>query len=141
MKLAALFVSVSAIAAVAPPDVTISWDKVERVSNTLATLQVVVNPMLRRGSRIHDRVFAELQKLGADDVRYVPWFPYPRLAIAELNAPADGKTSWDFSLLDPMTIDFLNATKGHAAVLNFSTIPPWMFQIAKPVEYPEDPEQ
>src|SRR5579885_3511674 len=104
MKLAALLVCVSAAAGAVPPaNITVSWDKVERVSNTTATLQVVVNPMLRRGSRIHDRVFAELKNLGADAVRYVPWFPYPRLAIAELNPPADGRTSWDFSLLDPMT--------------------------------------
>jgi len=37
-------------------------------------------------------------------------------------------TSWDFSLIDPMTIDFLDATKGHSVILNFSTIPAWMFK-------------
>jgi len=141
MKFALLALFTVASAAVPAPDITVSWDKVERVSNTTATLQVVVNPLLRRGSRIHDRVFAELKNLGADAVRYVPWFPYPRLAIAELNPPEDGRTSWDFTLLDPMTTDFLEATKGHSVVLNFSTIPPWMFQIAKPIEYPQDPEQ
>ena len=121
--------------------ITVSWDHVERVSNTTATLQVVVNPPLRRGSAIHDRVFAELQKLGADYVRYVPWLPYPRLGVAELEPPSDSKTSWDFSLIDPMTIDFLNATKGHPVVLNFSTIPAWMFRTPKPVEYPRDPDE
>jgi len=76
--------------------------------NTLPTLQVVVNPLLRRGSLIHDRAFAELRKLGAENVRYVPWFPYPRYAIAELEAPADKKTSWDFSLIEPFTIDIFS---------------------------------
>ncbi len=122
-------------------EIKISWDKVQRVSKTTATLQVVVNPPLRRGSPIHDRVFSELKNLGADYVRYVPWLPYPRLGVAELTPPADGKTFWDFSLIDPMTIDFLNATRGHSVILNFSTIPAWMFKTPKPVDYPADPDQ
>ncbi len=40
-----------------------------------------------------------------------------------------------------MTIDFLEATKGHSVVLNFSTIPQWMYKTEKPVAYPDDPEQ
>src|SRR5690242_8347315 len=86
-----------------PQKIEIQWDKVNRVSSTTATLQVVVNPPLRPGSPIHDRVFADLQKLGADYVRYVPWLPYPKLGVAELQPPANGKTSWDFSLIDAMT--------------------------------------
>ncbi len=119
----------------------IDWNTVVRKMNTTPTLQVVVNPLLRRGSPIHDRAFEELRRLGADDVRYVPWFPYPRLAIAELEPPANGKTSWEFSLIDPLTIDFLEATKGHAVMLNFSTIPPWMFKTEHPVAYLEDPDE
>ena len=99
------------------------WDKVTGVSKTTATLQVVVNPPLRRGSPIHDNAFKSLHDIQADYVRYVPWLPYPKLGIAELEPPANGKTSWDFSLIDPMTIDFLEATKGHSVILNFSTIP------------------
>jgi len=117
------------------------WDEVTRVSKTTPTLQVVVNPPLRRGTPIHDRVFQELRDLGAEYVRYVPWLPYPRLGVAELEPPRDGKTSWDFSLIDPMTIDFLEATKGRSPMLNFSTIPAWMFKTDKPVTYPDDPDQ
>ena len=40
-----------------------------------------------------------------------------------------------------MTIDFLEATKGHSVILNFSTIPQWMYKTDKPVEYPADPNQ
>ncbi len=137
----ALILLVCGAGSVLAQDVKISWDKVQRVSKATATLQVVVNPPLRRGSAIHDRVYSELKNLGADYVRYVPWLPYPRLGIAELRAPADGKTSWDFSLIDPMTIDFLDATQGHSVILNFSTIPAWMFKTPKPVEYPENPDQ
>jgi hypothetical protein len=117
------------------------WNKVVRAMHTTPTLQVVVNPLLRRGSPIHDRAFEELRKLGADYVRYVPWFPYPRLAIAELEPPAGGETSWDFSLIDPCTVDFLEATQGHSVMLNFSTIPPWMFETEQPVVYPADPDE
>jgi hypothetical protein len=121
--------------------VRIDWNKVQSVSKATPTLQVVVNPPLRRGSPIHDRVFSELQQLGADYVRYVPWLPYPKLAVAELQPPANGHTSWDFSLIDPMTEDFLRATAGHSVILNFSTVPAWMFVTPKPVEYPADPDQ
>lgn len=118
----------------------IDWTKVIRESKTVATLQVVVNPPLRRGSRIHDRVYQELQGLGADYVRYVPWLPYPKLAVAELRPPDAQRTYWDFSLIDPMTEDFLKATEGHPVILNFSTIPAWMFKTPAAVEYPEDPD-
>ncbi len=125
----------------APVQFTVHWDKVTSVSKTTPTLQVVVNPPLRRGTAVHDSAFQALHELGADYVRYVPWLPYPRLGVAELEAPKDGKTSWDFSLIDPMTIDFLEATKGHPVVLNFSTIPQWMYKTDKPVSYPDDPNK
>jgi hypothetical protein len=130
-----------ALAQDSPAKLTVQWDKVTRVSKTTPTLQVVVNPPLRRGMAVHDGAFQSLRDLQADYVRYVPWLPYPRLGVAELEPPKDGKTSWDFSLIDPMTIDFLEATKGHPVVLNFSTIPQWMVRTEKPVSYPDDPDQ
>jgi hypothetical protein len=121
--------------------VKVDWTKVDRVSKTTPTLQVVVNPPLRRGTAVHDRAFQSLRDLGCDFVRYVPWLPYPRLGVAELEPPTTTTTSWDFSLIDPMTTDFLDVTAGHSVVLNFSTIPAWMFKTDKPVTYPSDPEQ
>ena len=121
--------------------VTVNWNKVDAISKTTPTLQVVVNPMLRPGSPIVANSYAAVRDLGADFVRYVPWLPYPKLGVAELTPPTSQSTSWDFSLIDPMTIDFLNATKGHSTILNFSTIPQWMFKTDKPVEYPSDPNQ
>ena len=119
----------------------IDWNKITRESKTVPTLQVVVNPPLRRGSRIHDRVYEALKGLGADYVRYVPWLPYPKLGVAELRAPDADRTYWDFSLIDPMTEDFLKATEGHSVIVNFSTIPAWMFKTPAPIEYPDDPDQ
>lgn len=124
-----------------PAQVKVDWDKVLLTSRTTATLQVVVNPPLRRGSAIHDPVWKALKDLGADYVRFVPWLPYPRLAVAELEPPKDGKTSWDFSLIDLLVEDFLGATAGHPSILNLSTMPAWMWKTDKPVTYPADPNQ
>ena len=122
------------------PQVVVQWNAIRSVSKTTPTLQVVVNPPLRRGTAVHDGAFQTLHDIGADYVRYVPWLPYPRLGVAELEPPKDGKTSWNLSLIDPMTIDFLDATKGHSVVLNFSTIPQWMYKTEKPVAYPDNPD-
>jgi len=118
----------------------IDWGNTFMTSKSTATLQVVANPMLRREGAMHDASFKALQNLNADFVRYVPWFPYPKLAVAELQPPGD-KTHWDFSLIDPLVIDFFESTKGHSVILNFSTIPQWMFITDKPVTYPDDPNQ
>ena len=123
----------------APDTLMVKWDQTQMISKTALTLQLVVNPPLRRGSPTHDSIFTALQALGCDYVRYVPWLPYPRLGVAELQPPTPEKTSWDFSVIDPMTLDFLNATKGHSVILNFSTIPQWMYKTDKPVTYPDDP--
>lgn len=120
---------------------TIQWDKTVTVSRSTATFQVVVNPMLRRGSPIDDSSLGAIKTLGADYVRYVPWLPYPKLAVAELQAPTKDGTSWDFSLIDPMTRDFFAATEGHTTIVNFSTIPAWLFQTPQSVVYPSDPNQ
>ncbi len=121
------------------PQLNVNWANEVSTSVSTPTLQVVGNPMLRRKAAMHDESFKAVKELNADFVRYVPWFPYPKLAVAELEPPTATKTSWDFSLIDPMTIDFLEATKGHSIIMNFSTIPQWMFKTEKPVAYPADP--
>ncbi|MGB7546293.1 MAG: glycosyl hydrolase family 39 [Terracidiphilus sp.] len=125
----------------AGPQLTIHWDQTTVVLKSTPTLQVVVNPPLRPGEPLGVAAYKALKELGADDVRYVPWLPYPRLAVAELEPPTAQKTSWDFSLIDPMTKDFLAATEGHPTVMNFSTIPAWLFKTDKPVTYPADPNE
>lgn len=121
--------------------VAVNWNQVTGVSKTTPTLQVVVNPMLERGSPIHDGSFSALKELGADAVRFVPWFPYPKMAVAELKPPTSTETFWDFSYIDPIMEDFMKATEGHSVIINFSTIPDWMFRTDKPVQYPEDHDQ
>jgi len=123
------------------PLVTIDWAKALIVSRTSPSLQVVVNPLLLRGSPVHRSAFKALADLGADYVRFVPWLPYPRLAVAELEPPADGGTSWDFSLIDPVMVDFMQANGDHPAMVDFSTIPAWLFKTDQPVTYPQNPHE
>ncbi|MHA4806476.1 hypothetical protein ACX0G9_00145 [Flavitalea flava] len=121
--------------------ITIDWSNTISVSKTTPTLQVVVNPMLRTQSPLHKGSFGALKDLGADYVRFVPWFPYPHMAVAELKPPSGKETFWDFSQIDPMVKDFMEATNGHSVVMNFSTIPAWMFKTDEPVLYPSDPDE
>ena len=121
--------------------IQVHWDRVTRTSITTPTLLVVGSSPLRRGSPLHDPSFKAIKTLECDKVRYVPWQANPRMGVAELEPPTRSKTSWDFSLIDPMTEDFMKAADGHSVVLNFSTIPQWMFKTPKPVTYPTDPNE
>ncbi|HTD97798.1 MAG TPA: hypothetical protein VK668_00860 [Mucilaginibacter sp.] len=118
----------------------VNWNSQVTVSKTTPTLQLVENPMVRK-SPIHEATFKALKDLGADFVRYVPWFPYPKMAVAELKPPSNGKTYWDFKLPDSTMAAFMEATKGHSVVINFSTTPVWMWKTDRVVRYPDDPYQ
>ena len=61
------------------------------------------------------------------------------MGVAELEPPTATTTSWDFSYIDPVTEDALNALAGHPVVLNFTTIPEWMFKTPETGPYPADP--
>lgn len=126
--------------AAAPPSIEVDWSN-RTANRTNLTLQAVVNPMLRRGSPIHDASMAALHRLNCDFVRYAFWYPYPHLSVAELKAPDRGQTYWDFQYMDPLVEDFTSASGAHPAVWSFSTIPQWMFKTPAPVVYPEDPNQ
>ena len=107
ITVSACILAATALHSQQPLQLAIHWDKVEVVSNTTPTLQVVVNPPLRPGEPLGKAAYKAVKELGADYVRYVPWLPYPKLAVAELEPPTSQKTSWDFTLIDPMTKDFL----------------------------------
>lgn len=102
-------------------------------------MQVVTNPILDRTftapngttfrNPIHDNAWASLKALQADLVRFVPWFPYPKMGVAELDPPTASKTSWNFVDVSPQLEDFMDAVYGqnHTVVLNFATQPCWLF--------------
>lgn len=121
--------------------VNIDWGNVLCVSKTNATLQAVVTPLMSPDSPLHLQVWNALKDLDASYVRYVPWLPYPKLAVAELEPPTKESTSWDFSLIDPYTTQFFDYNRQQPNIVNFSTIPAWMFKTEHPVSYPSDPDK
>lgn len=125
----------------AQDSVTVNWNKTISISKTTPTLQLVENPMVRPSSPIHENTFKALKNLGADYVRYVPWFPYPKMAVAELKPPTKTETFWDFTYLDSTMEALMNATSGHSVVINFSTTPAWMWRTDAPVQYPDNAYQ
>jgi len=130
-------VSITETSPVIAPD----WKAAIRASRTRLTLQVVVNPPLRRGSPIHDPAWQSIYKLDASDARFAMWYPYPHLAVAEIAPPTEGGTSWDFSYMDPLVDDFFKSTAKQPSVLTISTIPQWMFETQAPVAVPDDPDK
>ncbi|RCH55211.1 glycosyl hydrolase family 39 [Mucilaginibacter hurinus] len=102
---------------------------------------VVVNAKLRKGSNMYDGAYKALRDVRVEHARFLAWYPYPKLSVAELQPPDGKRTYWDFSLIDPLVFDFLNASKGHVTHIDFSTIPQWMFKTTKPVPYPADPDE
>jgi len=123
------------------PTIHSDWNNVTGTVNTALSVEVFPQPLLRRESPIHDRLFRLLKDLGVDYPRAAAWFPFPRLSVAELEPPANGVTSWDFAQMDPWVADFFAATAGHPVQMNFSTIPQWMFTTDKAVAYPQNPEE
>ena len=141
LLLATCGVRASNVAPMEKAIVTVDWAKVTGVSSATATVQLVLSPLMTRSAPQHDQFFQALRDLGCDYVRLQPWVPYPKLAVAELDPPHNGKTSWDFSVIDPYVADFMQAMQGHSTIWDFSTIPQWMFKTPKPVSYPSDPNE
>lgn len=136
-----LLITAKGFTQTAQPVLHIDWHKITHVSKTTSTLQLVENPMVRPSSPIHKQTFAALKDLGAEYIRYVPWFPYPKMAVAELKPPTKETTYWDFTYLDSTMNALMEATSGHTVVINFSTTPAWMWRTDAPVPYPDDPYQ
>jgi hypothetical protein len=107
------------------------WNEVVGVSKTIS-IQVCPEPPMRRGYPIRDQLFKALHDLGVDYARLQPWFPYPKLAVAELQPPQSGNAFWDFTLMDQITGDFMQATPSHPVIFDFGTVPAWMHKTDKP---------
>ncbi len=52
------------------------------------------------------------------------WDPF-RISYPLPNPPEDGHTSWNFSEIDPYVVDFMNASNGRDAIINFAPIYKW----------------
>jgi hypothetical protein len=111
-----------------PPRLTLDWHKTGAISRAAVSIQVCPEPPLLKGRPLHDKLFALLHQLDADYARLQPWFPYPRISVAELKPPAVGRTYWDFKRLDEMTADFMQAVGSRPVIVNFGAFPLWMFK-------------
>jgi hypothetical protein len=138
MVSAAIFACV--ICLQAQPVAKADWSKVIRENRTNLQIQDCPEPPLLSKSPIHEKIYAALRDLKADYNRYQPWFPYPRLAVYELEPPSNGKTHWDFTLPDELLGGFMEASAGHPVVVNLGPIPQWMVKTDKRITYPDDPE-
>jgi hypothetical protein len=140
-SLALLLVFTGFAVAADPLPVTVDWSRTVAQSHTELTIQVCPEPPLRRGYPIHDQLWKALREMKSNVARIQFWHPYPRLGVAELEPPHDGVTSWDFSLIDPIVLDFVAASEGRPVMLNLSTPPQWMYRTPQPVPYPKDPDE
>lgn len=113
------------------PELSVNWEVVASVSNTRPSLEVDVAPQMRRTDPLHKVIFASLRDLELDYVRFLAWYPPVRLVVPALEPPQQGKTSWDFTLIDPIVADFMEAAAGRPVVIDFATIPQWMFKTEK----------
>ena len=72
-----------------PISIEISWSAHDYNLHTIPSLQIVTNPLVsRQFSPVSGEIFANLKQLGAEYARYAVWFPYPKLAVAELEPPS-----------------------------------------------------
>ena len=145
----------------ASADLTVSWDPEQliKVASTAATVEVDVMPFLGRtleGGPFNS-YFEALSDLGAEFVRFSPWFPYPQVVVTELSppdcTPVKPATNWNSTLFDAVVSDFMLAVCGpdavrgecqHSVAQQLSTMPAWLFKSAYPIPkgvLPNDPWQ
>jgi hypothetical protein len=141
MSIRSLFsiLALTAAATAQTPVVDVDWTQLGAPTRTAITLQVVENPPLTRTSPIHHAAWQALEDLYTQKTRLALWYPYPRLAVAELKPPAAQETFWDFTQIDPIVEDFFAATRDRSSVFTMSTIPAWMFALADPGPIPVSP--
>jgi hypothetical protein len=132
------------LAAPLPPavaEVAVSWETVLATTPAIATYLDQVNPSMAPTSAVHDAVFARVAELNASMVRYLHWDPFPAISYPAPAAPACGGAgaSWNFSLIDPLVRDFMDASgcgaRPAGCVFSFSPLPAWMLDGSGPRDH------
>ncbi|CAF1269332.1 unnamed protein product [Rotaria sp. Silwood1] len=83
--------------------IEVNWSQYGFLLHTIPSLQIVTNPLVTAEfSPIHKQVFDNLAQLNAEYVRYAAWYPYPKMAVAELDPPSGlfqcGNVAQNFSV-------------------------------------------
>lgn len=72
-----------------PIVIQVNWTAIDYNLHTIPSLQIVTNPLVSREfSSVSKAIFDNLKQLNAEYARYAVWFPYPKLAVAELDPPS-----------------------------------------------------
>ena len=72
-----------------PIAIQVSWNTHDYNLHTIPTFQIVTNPLVsRQFSPVSRAIFDNLKQLNAEYARFAVWFPYPKLAVAELDPPS-----------------------------------------------------
>eukprot|EP00666_Eupelagonemidae_sp_cell4sb_P012218 gene12218-18228_t len=155
LRFALCFCARGAAAAPLAASVRVDWGAEAGRSRTAATMEVDVMPFLGRtryGGPF--RAYSDaLSGLGAEFVRFAPWFPNPRVVVPELSPPDCTEqrpaANWNSTLLDGVLRDFMGAVCGPGAaggacdlsvVMQLSTMPSWLYVGGvDPAGLPADP--
>lgn len=136
-------------------DVAVQWAKPPMRADvvTSAQIEVDVMPFLGRTDEGGDfnGYYSALSGLGAEYVRYSPWFGYPRVVVPELNRTKCQGSEWNSKAMDAIMSDFMTAVCGlkaadghcdHSVSQQLSTMPGWMYVGGTNLsDVPEDPWQ
>ena len=138
------FVAVLSLAVRPIINATVTWSATPvRIANTAATVEVDVMPFLGRTPEggPFESYYNALSSLGAEYVRFAPWFPYPYVVVTELRPPdctaEHPATNWNSTLFDGILRDFMAAVCGedaetgkcgHSVAAHASTMPAWIYQ-------------
>ena len=72
-----------------PIVIAVNWTANDYLLHTTPSLQIVTNPLVsRQFSPISKKIFDDLAQLNAEYTRFAAWFPYPKMAVAELDPPS-----------------------------------------------------
>ena len=130
-------------------------------ASTAATIEVdCCEPFVTRDPAAHlngggpfGSYTTAMQDLGAEFVRWAPWYVYPRVVVMELEPPdctaTQPATNWDSEHFDAVTADFMEAVCGpqaalgkceHSVAIQIATSPSWVWNNGTdPKTLPENP--
>ena len=114
---AAVAVALCAVSvrSVATNSVSVDWQNAVR-KNVVTSAQIEVDfmPFLDRNSRDgnFDGYYTALSDLGAENMRFSPWFGYPRVVVTELEPSPCPGSNWNSTIMDGVMADFMAAVCG-----------------------------
>jgi hypothetical protein len=72
-----------------PIVIQVAWFTHDYNLHTIPTFQIVTNPLVsRQFSPVSKAIFDSIKQLNAEYARFAVWFPYPKIAVAELDPPS-----------------------------------------------------